>query len=110
MSLVRYVTPRTPGIRLRTTRGRSSPPLIGSVVAVPGAVAVDPRVVVPLQVVGMRALDQLHEAIEYPPVRVGMGETDLRGFGSAVIAAARRQPRFARERPAADGVEGDALG
>src|SRR6185295_7285299 len=47
-------------------------------VAVPLAVAVDPEIVVPLQVIGMHVLEEAHELAEEPRVRGVIDQADLR--------------------------------
>ena len=65
--------------------------------AVAGAVAVDPEVVVPLQVVGAHGVDQRDQLIHHPFPARRTGQADLGVERRAVVVAARGQPRLARQ-------------
>src|SRR5712672_2643094 len=56
-------------------------------VSVTGPVAVDPEIVVPLQVVGTNAIDERDELIHHPFPPGRAGEADLRVARGAVVVA-----------------------
>src|SRR5439155_24665640 len=63
-------------------------------VAMAVAVAVDPQIVVPLEIVRLDLIDQPAQPIDDVLARGGVGETNLAGVIRSVIAPAGGEPRF----------------
>src|SRR5207249_8816661 len=63
----------------------SSDLAVGGAVAVPGAIAVNPEVVVPLQIVRLHRIDQRGHLSEDPLARRGAGDADLPDTRVAVV-------------------------
>src|SRR5262249_12046265 len=69
-------------------------------VAVPRSVAVDPEIVVPLQIGRPHFVDEPRELVHEPAARALVGKADLRRLGAilrdagVVAAIARREPAF----------------
>ena len=78
-------------------------------VSVPRAVAVDPEVAVPFQVVRPDPLDQRGQLIEHPLASRRAGQTDLRVLARPVVAVSRRKPRLAGESDFVDPRQRHAL-
>ena len=78
--------------------------------AVAAAIAVDPEVVVPLQVVRTHLIDQGDELVHHPLASGRPDQTNLRIERRSVVVAARRQERFLRQPRLADRGERDPFG
>src|SRR5581483_11513931 len=65
--------------------------------SVPAAIAVDPEVVVPLDVIGPDVVDERRQLVEDPLPRFGAHEADLRVGRLAVLAPFGREPCLTRE-------------
>src|SRR3989454_9415725 len=77
---------------------------------VSAAIAIDPHVVVPLQIVGMNLVDEARELVEHPLAAGPSTETDLPRLLRHVETVASREPRVFCQTRLADRVEIDARG
>src|SRR5437879_10081036 len=60
-------------------------------VAVPGTIAIDPNVVVPLQIIGLNAVQEGRQPTPHPIARGGAREAGLCGMFRSVLAAVRSE-------------------